>query len=91
VESVGWWCSLLERVVPWSPVLISNHRATWLRCYEVPLHAWGVDLFRALAFKFGRFIDIDEQTKNMEKCDFTRVKLLTGEMKVIDLSILLWR
>ncbi|MCI62822.1 hypothetical protein A2U01_0084079, partial [Trifolium medium] len=26
VETVGWWCSLFEKVVPWSPDLVSNHR-----------------------------------------------------------------
>ncbi|MCI11733.1 RNA-binding protein 25-like, partial [Trifolium medium] len=55
VETVGWWCSLFEKVVPWSPELVTNHREAWLRCYGVPIHAWGVDLFRAMAFKFGMF------------------------------------
>ncbi|GAU40167.1 hypothetical protein TSUD_292730 [Trifolium subterraneum] len=87
VESVGWWCSLFEKVVPWSPALVSNQRVTWIRYYGVPLHAWGIDLFRALAFKFGRFIDIDEQTKLMSKCDVARVKILSGESRLIDASM----
>jgi hypothetical protein len=87
VESMGWWCSLFERVVPWSPLLVSNHRATWIRCYGVPLHAWGTDLFRALAFKFGRFIEVDEKSMKMVQCDFARVRLLTGEKKNIDSSM----
>jgi hypothetical protein len=40
VESVGWWCSLFERVFLWSPGLVSNQRVVWLRCYGVPVHAW---------------------------------------------------
>jgi hypothetical protein len=39
VESMGWWWSLFERMIPWSPELISNDRVTWLRCYGVPVHA----------------------------------------------------
>jgi hypothetical protein len=35
VESVGWWCSLFERVFLWSPGLVSNQRVVWLRCYGV--------------------------------------------------------
>ncbi|GAU19605.1 hypothetical protein TSUD_383000 [Trifolium subterraneum] len=58
MESVGWWCSLFERVVPWSPI--------------------------ALAFKFGRFIEVDEQTKQMKRCDTARIKILTGERKLVD-------
>ncbi|GAU46193.1 hypothetical protein TSUD_93800 [Trifolium subterraneum] len=26
MESVGWWCSLFEKVVPWSPNLVYNQR-----------------------------------------------------------------
>ncbi|MCI15365.1 hypothetical protein A2U01_0036503, partial [Trifolium medium] len=65
MESVGWWCSLFEKIVPWSPSLVSNQRVTWICCYGVPLHTWGLDLFRAMAFKFGRFIEVDVQTKQM--------------------------
>jgi hypothetical protein len=78
VESVGGLCSLFERVVLWSPGLVSNQRAVWLRCYGVPVHACGVDLFRFLAFKFGQFIEIDDTTKEMRRCDFARVRILTG-------------
>ncbi|GAU43006.1 hypothetical protein TSUD_187270 [Trifolium subterraneum] len=87
VETVGWWCSLFERIVPWSPSLVSTQRVTWIRCLGVPLHAWGLDLFRAVAFKFGRFIEIDEQTKLMLRCDVARVKILLGELKLIDSSL----
>jgi hypothetical protein len=73
VETVGWWCSLFERLVPWSPLLTSNNRATWIKCFGIPLHAWGNDLFRAVAFKYGRFIEVDEQSKNMLRCDFARI------------------
>ncbi|KAK2412589.1 hypothetical protein QL285_047766 [Trifolium repens] len=84
IQSVGWWCSLFERLVPWSPDLISNHRATWLRCFGVPLHAWGTDLFRSLAFKFGRFVEVDDATKSMRRCDIARIKVVTGEKRLID-------
>jgi hypothetical protein len=87
VESAGWWCALFESVVPWSPELISNHRVTWLRCYGVPIHAWGVDLFRALAFKFGRFIEVDEDTHQFKRCDVARVKVVTKDSKLIDSSM----
>ncbi|GAU09987.1 hypothetical protein TSUD_393040 [Trifolium subterraneum] len=84
VETVGWWCSLFEKLVPWSPDLISNHRVIWLGCFGVPIHAWGVDLFRALAFKYGRFIEIDANTSNLKRCDVARVKIVTKNPKLID-------
>ncbi|KAK2420192.1 zinc finger CCCH domain-containing protein [Trifolium repens] len=87
VETVGWWCSLFERLVPWSPLLTSNNRAIWIRCFGIPLHAWGTDLFRALAFKFGRFIEVDVSSKNMVRCDFARIRILTSEKRIIDSSL----
>jgi hypothetical protein len=84
IETVGWWCSMFEKVVPWSPALVTSERAIWLRCYGVPHHAWGVDLFRALAFKYGRFIEVDECTHHFKRCDFARVKVLTNERSIID-------
>ncbi|KAK2377288.1 hypothetical protein QL285_077987 [Trifolium repens] len=87
VETVGWWCSLFEKVVPWSPEIVTNDRVTWLRCYGVPQHAWGVDLFRALAFKYGRFIEVDDCTHHFKRCDFARVKILINERSVIDTTM----
>ncbi|MCH81579.1 RNA recognition motif [Trifolium medium] len=87
VEAVGWWCSLFDKVVPWSPDLIINERVTWIRCYGVPLHAWGNDLFRSIAFKSGRFIGVDEKTKHMLRCDVASLKIVTGGKKFIDSSM----
>jgi hypothetical protein len=87
VETVGWWGSLFEKVVPWSPELVSNKRVAWLRCFGVPPHAWGADLFRSLAFKFGRFIEVDESTKDFKRCDFARVRILTSVETTIDSSM----
>jgi hypothetical protein len=87
VETVGWWCSLFEKVIPWSPELVSNQRVAWLSCYGVPLHAWGMDLFRALAFKFGRFIETDEPTLMFKRCDVAKIKILTSQKQLIDSSM----
>ncbi|MCI19365.1 hypothetical protein A2U01_0040521, partial [Trifolium medium] len=43
-----------------------------------------MDLFRALAFKYGRFIEIDENTMQIKRCDVARVKIVTKKLKVID-------
>jgi hypothetical protein len=88
VEKVGWWCYLFEKVVPWTPELVTDERVTWLRCYEVPLHAWGTGLFRTIAFKFGRFIDVDTNTKRLVRCDTARVSIVTSENKLIDSCLL---
>jgi hypothetical protein len=87
METVGWWCSLFEKVIPWSPDVVVNSRAVWLRCYGVPPHAWGNDLFRSIAFKHGRFLEVDDNTKEMKRCDVGRIKILTNDKAAIDTSM----
>ncbi|MCI45121.1 DUF4283 domain protein, partial [Trifolium medium] len=69
VGAVGWWCTWFDKFEKWSPEAVSNQRTTWLRCFGIPLHAWGDALFRSLAFKFGSFIEVDSSTKNMLRGD----------------------
>jgi RNA recognition motif-containing protein len=87
IGTVGWWCSLFEKMVPWSPELVSSSRVTWLRCYGVPPHAWGNNLFRSIAFKYGRFIGVDDSTKEMRRCDVARIKITTNDKVAIDSSM----
>jgi RNA recognition motif-containing protein len=82
--TVGWWCSLFEKLVPWSPELVTNSRVTWLRCHGVPPHAWGNNIFRSIAFKYGRFIGVDDSTKEMRRCDVARIKIITNDKAAID-------
>jgi hypothetical protein len=87
MSTVGWWCSMFEKLVPWSPELVVNSRVAWLRCYGVPTHAWGNNLFRSIAFKHGRFIEVDGNTKEMRRCDVARIKIVTNFKAMIDSSM----
>jgi hypothetical protein len=87
VQTVGWWCTWFDRFEEWSPDLVSSQRTTWLKCYGVPHHAWGGALFRAVAFKFGRFVEVDLPTKNMERWDMARIKIVTENTRTIDASM----
>ncbi|GAU49741.1 hypothetical protein TSUD_43280 [Trifolium subterraneum] len=84
VKTVGWWCTYFDRFEEWSPETISNQRAVWLKCYGVPLHAWGNALFRSLAFKFGSFIEVDDATKSMNRGDYARIRIATKKLSLID-------
>jgi hypothetical protein len=84
VGSVGWWCTVFDRFEAWSPEMVSNQRSTWLRCYGVPHHAWGVALFRTLGFKFGTFVGVDSSTLNLTRGDLARINIVTDKKDVID-------
>ncbi|MCH92530.1 endonuclease/exonuclease/phosphatase family protein, partial [Trifolium medium] len=87
VRTVGWWSTWFDRFEEWSPEHVSNHRAIWLRCFGVPLHAWGDALFRSVAFKYGVFIEVDSSTKNMLRGDMARIKIVTKKLTLIDSSM----
>jgi hypothetical protein len=87
VGTVGWWCNWFEKFEEWSPSWVSNQRAVWLNCYGIPLHVWGDAMFRTLGFKFGTFVEVDLNTKNMMRGDVARIKIATDASKVIDSSI----
>jgi hypothetical protein len=87
IGTVGWWCTWFERFEVWSPELVSNERTIWLRCYGVPLHAWGEALFRSIAFKFGVFTEVDLSTKNLLRGDFARIKVVNNKQTTIDSSM----
>ncbi|GAU21269.1 hypothetical protein TSUD_286790 [Trifolium subterraneum] len=70
-----------KQVLVWSDKV---HEVKELRCFGVPIHAWGMDLFRALDFMYGRFIEIDDNTAQLMRCDVARVKVVTKELKIID-------
>jgi hypothetical protein len=84
VSTVGWWCTWFDRFEEWSPNLVSNQRSIWVRCFGVPLHAWGIALFRSLAFKFGYFVEVDEPTKNFQRCDMARIRIGSSQQNLID-------
>jgi hypothetical protein len=58
-----------------------------LSCYGVPLFAWGESLFKALAYKYGTFITVDDATKHLMRADVARIKVSTSNEKLIDSSL----
>ncbi|KAK2449805.1 zinc finger CCCH domain-containing protein [Trifolium repens] len=87
VRVVGWWCTCFEKFEEWSPECTSSRRDTWLNCYGVPLHAWGEALFRSLGFKFGSYVETDENTKKMLRGDVAKIRITTDSPSLIDSSI----
>jgi hypothetical protein len=87
VSAVGWWCTWFDHFEEWSPNLVSNHRVSWLKCFGVPLHAWGEAIFRTVGFKYGTYIEVDSATKIMQRGDVARIKMVTDLSILIDSNI----
>lgn len=48
---------------------MDNERASWIRCFGIPCHAWNTDLFQFLAKMVGSFICVNENTMKNECID----------------------
>jgi hypothetical protein len=57
----------LYEVIPWSKDAdLIYEMGTWVRCYEVSLHAWNNIFFLELASSQGRLLKIYDITSNRE-------------------------
>jgi hypothetical protein len=80
----AWWDFCFSKVLPWSPLMVSESRETWIQIFGIPLHAWEEGSFKALAGRFGVFLDFDEATIAKHRLDMARVKLRTVRRSLID-------
>jgi hypothetical protein len=87
VNSITWWGDLLEDIRAWTPNLVCSRRKLWVRLYGIPLHAWGIKTFKAIASRCGEFITVDAGTMNRNRFDVARVQLDTRLLGYIDFVI----
>lgn len=39
-ECKDWWGVWFKEIRPWMPIVVNPKRLVWLRCFEIPCHAW---------------------------------------------------
>ncbi|GAB2267859.1 hypothetical protein Dimus_002835, partial [Dionaea muscipula] len=77
-------------IVPWSVGLVNNfRREVWLCCYGVPVHAWNMKTFDAIARNWGEVIQFEEDTINGVHVDVGKVKIFTRHVGLINQSLIL--
>lgn len=52
-------------------------RCVWLRCYGIPIHAWGTRFFEFLSALMGVFMHSDDITLAKIRMDAARIKIIT--------------
>lgn len=61
--SISWWeKTKFEREIP-----------VWVTLEDVPLHFWGLDLFKAIGDSWGSFLEVDTDTACHNRFDIARV------------------
>ncbi|XP_027362640.1 uncharacterized protein LOC113870247 [Abrus precatorius] len=82
-----WWEKWFYDLREWHPSMVAVRRVTWVRCYGVPLHAWGELFFRKLVSSLGDFIQIDQVTAERRRLDYGRIQLGTTIAELIKQNI----
>jgi hypothetical protein len=82
----GWWGGLLFDIRRWTPNMVSSKREIWVNMFGIPLHAWGEATFRALANRCGSFVALDAKTRNRDRLDMARVKVVVPILVHIDFT-----
>ncbi|GAU20806.1 hypothetical protein TSUD_132910 [Trifolium subterraneum] len=83
-DSLNYYFSKLK---PWNPGLRAVNREVWIQVYGIPLHVWGEELFKMVGENFGGFLDFDDDTAAMVRCDVARLKISSTSWELIDVVI----
>ncbi|GKV33853.1 hypothetical protein SLEP1_g42303 [Rubroshorea leprosula] len=59
----NWLGQWFEEVQPWTLDMVSKERFVWMRCQGAPLNAWEPDFFATMGCAWGKFICLDDSTK----------------------------
>ncbi|GAB4825499.1 hypothetical protein Ancab_008373 [Ancistrocladus abbreviatus] len=57
---LGRW---FNSIWPRTKTEVGLDRVTWIRCMEIPLHAWKEDVFVKIAKCWGDLLEIDDDTR----------------------------
>ncbi|XP_058748519.1 uncharacterized protein LOC131621485 [Vicia villosa] len=76
-EGRSWWTQWFSEIREWREDDIDRERATWLRVYGIPCHAWNFEFFEMIAKTVGTYICVDDNTHKGEHMDIARILVKT--------------
>lgn len=79
-----WIANWFEELKPWDEDPAQIERYVWLECYGLPLNAWNVQSFRAIANKWGQFLEVDNDTLTGNSFEKGKVLIVTENAKKIE-------
>lgn len=86
--SETWWKQWFLVIRRWNEFDIDDGRVIWDGVYGVPIHAWNVNFFVALANLMGSFICLDESTTDGSNLDTIRFMARVQLAHVLEKKVL---
>lgn len=69
---------------PWSTNLVARERSVWIKVLGVPAHFRGENFFKQISLIAGKYIIIDDSTRDRARLDIGRVLIITAAPDIIN-------
>lgn len=76
-EARGWFEQWFDETKEWTQDVVYNERLTWVRCYNVPCHAWSLEFFEFIISRTVKYICSDDETLKQTRMDVARILVRT--------------
>lgn len=73
----SWWSQWFTEIRRWKEEDVDKERATWLRVYGIPCHAWNFEFFEMIANMVGKYVCCNDNTLKGEHMDIARILVRT--------------
>ncbi|KAL7245602.1 hypothetical protein ACSBR2_000853 [Camellia fascicularis] len=74
----------------WKPNLpLQQERCVWLSCHGIPLHLWNRNTLNSIGSIWGTILSLDGDICHPKSFSYTRIRVATGSMELINKTILL--
>lgn len=79
-----WLSTWFSDLRKWNPNEVDDEYLTWVKCYGIPIHAWGEDFFKFIISGTGEFVAIDDNTERRKSLDVARILIRRKRFDVIN-------
>ncbi|MCH83788.1 RNA recognition motif, partial [Trifolium medium] len=79
-----WWETKFSDIKAWSTIQKPRGRRIWVRIFGAPPHAWGWECFNRIVWRFGRLLQLDNQTERQQRLDVARAQIAVTSWDFVD-------
>lgn len=83
-KDIEWVNDWFKSILGWNPLIIFHKREIWIKCHDIPTHAWSDAFFNKIDSMFESYLHLDEEMLSKTKLDVARLAVKTSFQSVID-------
>lgn len=86
-ESKAWLSKWFIDIKSWCQELVSKERFVWVSITGIPPHAWKEEVFKIVVQMFGKFITLDDSTRNKYRFDVGKALISATSAETINRTV----